>query len=80
MFSKDISNKIGLALCFEDCSSAYGLGFHLLGLADDFVWCTLHDTAGFGELGADTHEVSVDITSGLATFVDAPIFSLAMVQ
>lgn len=48
------------------------LGFHLVGLADDFVGGSLDDAAGSGELGADAHEVGVDVASCLAAFVDAP--------
>lgn len=48
------------------------LGFHLVGLADDFVGGSLDDAAGSGELGADAHEVGIDVASCLAAFVDAP--------
>ena len=50
----------------------YGLRFHQVGLADDFVWSALDDAACFGELGADAHEVYVDIAGALAAFINAP--------
>lgn len=54
------------------CLGTYGLSLHEPWLADDLVWSTLDDTAGFGKRGADAHEVGIDVTSSLATFVDAP--------
>lgn len=55
-----------------DSLSTYGLRLHFVGLADDLVGRALDDAAGFGELGAHTHEVGVDVAGGLAAFVDAP--------
>ncbi len=48
------------------------LRLHLPWLADNLIRSTLDDTASLGKLGADTHEVGIDVTGGLATFVDAP--------
>ena len=42
-------------------------------LANDFVRGALDDAACFGQLGADAHEVGVDIAGGLAAFIDAPV-------
>ena len=44
----------------------------MVNLADDLVRSALDDTASLGEGGADAHEESVDVTSSLAAFVDAP--------
>ena len=49
--------------------------FHQVRLADDFIWSALDDAACFGELGADAHEVDVDVAGALAAFVDAPVQS-----
>ena len=46
---------------------------HLLVIADDLVWGTPDDAAGFGKLRANTHEIGVNIASCLTTFVDAPM-------
>ncbi len=54
------------------CLGRYSLRFHQVGLADDFVGSALDDAACFGELGADAHEVDVDVARALAAFVDAP--------
>ena len=54
------------------CSGSDGLSLHLLWLADDLVRSTLNDTASLGELSANAHEVGIDVTSSLATFIDAP--------
>lgn len=60
-----------------DLSCTNSLCLHLLGLPDDLIWSSLDDTAGFGKLGANAHEVGVDVASGLATFIDAPTGLLA---
>ncbi len=48
-------------------------GLRLLLPADFLVGGALDDAACFGQLGADAHEVGVDVTGGLAAFVDAPV-------
>lgn len=53
-------------------SGAHGLRRHEIRLADDLVRRALDDAARLGELGADAHEVGVDVAGGLAAFVDAP--------
>ena len=54
--------------------SADSLLLHLLREADRLVGSALDDTPGFGELGANAHEVSVDVTGCLTAFIDAPKF------
>lgn len=54
------------------CLGTDGLRFHLLWLANDLIRSTLDDTASLGKRSADAHEVRIDVTSRLATFVDAP--------
>ena len=51
---------------------ADGLRLHLLWLANDFIRSTLDDTASLGKLSAHPHEVGIDVTSSLPTFIDAP--------
>ena len=51
---------------------ADGLRLHLLWLANDLIRSTLDDTASLGKLSANAHEVGIDVTSCLATFIDAP--------
>ena len=53
-------------------SSTDGLSLHQVRLADDLVRSTLDDTASLGKRGADAHEIGVDVTGGLTTFVNAP--------
>lgn len=50
----------------------HSLRLHQVGLPDDLVGRALHYTAGLGKSGPNTHEVLVDIASGLAAFVDTP--------
>ena len=45
---------------------------HLLGITDNLIGSTLYDAAGLWKLGADAHEVSINVASCLTTFVDAP--------
>lgn len=54
-------------------SSGYSLRFHQVRLTDDFVRGALDDAACFWELGAEAHEVDVDVAGALAAFVDAPV-------
>lgn len=60
--------------CLEqmNASSTYSLRLHLIRLPNDLVRSSLDDTARLGQLSADTHEIGVDVASGLATFIDAP--------
>ena len=55
------------------CLGGYSLRFHQVRFADDFVGSALDDAACFWELGADAHEVDVDVAGALAAFVDAPV-------
>ena len=53
--------------------SADGLCSHLFGNADCFVGYALDNTTGLGKVRASAHEVDVNITSCLTSFVYAPI-------
>ena len=58
--------------CGAVCLDTGGLRLHLLWLANNLIRSTLDDTASLGKLSADAHEVGIDVTGSLATFVDAP--------
>ena len=51
---------------------------HALGVAEDPVWCAGNDPPRRGKLSTNSHEVDIDVTSCLTTFVDAPTGLLAM--
>ena len=54
-------------------------GTHSLwSLADDLVRRALDNTTSLGQLSADAHKVGVDVTRGLAAFVDAPVFKCGL--
>lgn len=52
---------------------AHSLRLHQRRLAHDLIRRSLDDAACSRQLRGDAHEVSVDVASGLATFVDAPV-------
>lgn len=69
-FAMQVTTFYVAVLCLLGTDS---LRLHLLWLANDLIRSALDDAASFGELSTDPHEVGIDVTSGLATFVDAPV-------
>lgn len=59
-------------IALSSASDADSLCLHLVGFTDDAVGCPLDDAARLGKLGPNSHKVHIDITSRLATFINAP--------
>lgn len=55
------------------CSIRNSLLSHTFRVAEDPVRSAANDAAGRWELSANTHQVDIDITSRLTTFINAPV-------
>src|SRR5436190_19996816 len=58
---------------FYSCSDCNQLFRSTIHFVQQLVWCAFDDTAGDRKLGTHASKVVIDVSSSLATFVDAPI-------